>query len=79
MNPLVQTAPADTGLTRIMEFETPVTVPTLSTELLATADGELNRELHSFLFDPPENRELLKGRKIAICCRGRGQRARPRG
>ena len=68
MNPLVQTAPIDTGLARIMEFETPVTVPTLSTELLATADGELNRELHGFLFDPPENRELLKGRKIAICC-----------
>jgi protease I len=68
MNPLIQTAPADTGLTRIMEFETPVTVPTLSTELLATADGELNRELHSFLFDPPENRQLLEGRKIAICC-----------
>lgn len=68
MNPPVHTAPADTGLTRIMEFETPVTVPTLSTELLATADGELNRELHSFLFDPPENRELLKGKQIALCC-----------
>jgi len=68
MNPLVETAAANTTLTRIMAFETPVTVPTLSTELLATADGELNRELHRFLFDPPDNRELLKGKKIALCC-----------
>jgi protease I len=43
-------------------------VPSISTELLATADGELNRELHSFLFDPPSNPDLLKGKRIAICC-----------
>src|SRR3954466_3431170 len=43
-------------------------VPSISTELLATADGELNRELNAFLFDPPSNPTLLKGKKIAICC-----------
>jgi protease I len=31
-------------------------VPSISTELLATADGELNRELNAFLFDPPSTR-----------------------
>jgi protease I len=43
-------------------------VPSISTELLVTADGELNRELNAFLFDPPSNPNLLKGKKIAICC-----------
>ncbi len=43
-------------------------VPSISTELLATADGELNRELNAFLFDPPSNPTLLKGKKVAICC-----------
>ena len=43
-------------------------VPSISTELLTTADGDLNRELHHFLFDPPSNPELLKGKTIAICC-----------
>jgi protease I len=43
-------------------------VPTISTELLVTADGELNRELNSFLFDPPSDPNLLKGKCIAICC-----------
>lgn len=46
----------------------PPLVPSISTELLASADGELNRELHHFLFDPPSNPDLLKGRRIAICC-----------
>ena len=49
-------------------FMTPSPVPSISTELLVSADGELNRELHHFLFDPPSNPELLKGKKIAICC-----------
>lgn len=43
-------------------------VPSISTELLATADGELNRELYNYLFDPPSDPHLLKGKKIAICC-----------
>ncbi|MEX1048897.1 MAG: type 1 glutamine amidotransferase domain-containing protein [Akkermansiaceae bacterium] len=47
---------------------TPSSVPSISTELLATADGELNRELHAFLFDPPSDPELLDGKRIAICC-----------
>ena len=59
---------ADKGVHRIQEFETAAAVPTLSTALLATADGDLNRELNRFMFDPPENRNLLKGKRIAICC-----------
>ena len=47
---------------------TPALVPSISTELLTTADGALNRELHHFLFDPPSNSALLKGKTIAICC-----------
>ena len=47
---------------------TPSPVPSISTELLVTADGELNRELNHFLFDPPSNPDLLKGKTIAICC-----------
>lgn len=43
-------------------------VPSISTELLVTADGELNRELNHFLFDPPGNPTLLTGKRIAICC-----------
>ena len=56
------------ALLRAQAFMTPSPVPSISTELLVTADGELNRELHHFLFDPPSNPELLKGKKIAICC-----------
>src|SRR6186713_71999 len=47
---------------------TPSLVPSISTELLTSADGELNRELRDFLLDPPSDRELLKGKTIAICC-----------
>ena len=56
------------ALLRAQAFMTPSPVPSISTELLVSADGELNRELHRFLFDPPSNPELLKGKKIAICC-----------
>ena len=56
------------ALLRAQAFMTPSPVPSISTELLVSADGELNRELHHFLFDPPSNPELLKGKKIAICC-----------
>src|SRR4051812_29427393 len=59
---------ADAGVRRIQEFESPAGVPMLSTLMLATAEGELNRELNHFLFDPPTNPTLLKGKKIAICC-----------
>lgn len=56
------------ALLRSQAFQSPPLVPSISTELLASADGELNRELHHFLFDPPSNPTLLAGRRIAICC-----------
>lgn len=62
------TSATSAALTRAQAFMSPSLVPSISTELLATADGELNRELHDFLFDPPSNPRLLLGKKIAICC-----------
>lgn len=56
------------ALLRAQTLMTSSPVPSISTELLTTADGELNRELHHFLFDPPSNPVLLKGKRIAICC-----------
>jgi protease I len=56
------------ALIRMQQFMSPSPVPSISTELLATADGDLNRELNHFLFDPPSDPMLLKGKKIAICC-----------
>jgi len=61
-------APRNFTLLRTQALMSPPLVPSISTELLASADGELNRELHHFLFDPPTNPALLKGRRIAICC-----------
>src|SRR5512147_655763 len=69
MNPSASLLPdRNAALRRAQNLMTPSPVPSISTELLVTADGELNRELHHFLFDPPSNPELLKGKKIAICC-----------
>jgi protease I len=56
------------AFSRMQQFMTPSPVPSISTELLTTADGELNRELNAYLFDPPSNPDLLKGKRIAICC-----------
>lgn len=56
------------AISRMQELMTPSPVPSISTELLCSADGELNRELASFLFDPPSDPALLAGRRIAICC-----------
>ena len=53
---------------RMQQLMSSSPVPSISTELLVTADGELNRELNSFLFDPPSDPNLLKGKRIAICC-----------
>jgi protease I len=53
---------------RMQELMSTSPVPSISTELLCTADGELNRELAAFLFNPPSSPELLKGKRIAICC-----------
>ncbi|MFM2241490.1 MAG: hypothetical protein RLZ97_345, partial [Verrucomicrobiota bacterium] len=56
------------AISRMQELMTPSPVPSISTELLCSADGELNRELAAFLFDPPSDPALLAGRRIAICC-----------
>ncbi|MFT3989496.1 DJ-1/PfpI family protein [Aestuariivirga sp.] len=55
-------------LLRMQNYMTTSPVPSISTELLVSADGELNRELNRFLLDPPTNPNLLKGKTIAICC-----------
>ena len=39
------------ALLRAEALMTDSPVPSISTELLATADGELNRELYNFLFE----------------------------
>src|SRR5918995_6204247 len=56
------------AVNRMQQLMSTSPVPSISTELLVTADGELNRELRAFLFDPPSNPTLLKGKRIAICC-----------
>src|SRR3990170_1367165 len=53
---------------RMQQLMSASPVPSISTELLVTADGDLNRELKSFLFDPPSDPNLLTGKRIAICC-----------
>lgn len=66
--PFAPTNAAEALLHRLQNLMSPSPVPSISTELLITADGELNRELHHFLLDPPSNPNLLKGKTIAICC-----------
>ena len=69
MNKSPESATATSAaLLRAQAFMTPSLVPSISTELLCTADGDLNRELHHFLFSAPTNPNLLKGKTIAICC-----------
>jgi protease I len=53
---------------RMQQLMSASPVPSISTELLVTADGSLNRELNSFLFDRPSDSNLLSGKRIAICC-----------
>ena len=57
MNKPVQAA----AFSRMQQFMTPAPVPSISTELLTTADGELNRELNAYLFDPPSNPDIAEG------------------
>ncbi len=64
MNKTEQTA----SFNRMQQLMSSSAVPSISTELLVTADGELNRELNAFLFEPATNPSLLKGKRIAICC-----------
>jgi protease I len=66
--PLPATPVQTAAFSRMQQLMTPASVPSISTELLTTADGELNRELNAFLFDPPSDPALLKGKRIAICC-----------
>ena len=64
MNNTEQTA----SFNRMQQMMSSSAVPSISTELLVTADGDLNRELNAFLFDRTSNPSLLKGKRIAICC-----------
>jgi protease I len=66
--PLDPASIPNAALDRMQVFQSPPAVPTISTELLATADGDLNRELNRFLFDPPSDPHLLDGKTVAICC-----------
>ena len=60
MNEAARALPtADAGAKRALDYESPAAVPLLSTIALATADGDLNRELNHFLFDPPSDPALL--------------------
>ena len=61
-------SPQAAAFNRMQQLMSSSPVPTISTELLVTADGDLNRELKAFLFDPPSDPTLLKGKRIAICC-----------
>lgn len=67
-SPLASVSARNAALLRAQSLQSPSLVPSISTELLASADGDLNRELHHFLFDPPSNPTMLAGRTIAICC-----------
>jgi protease I len=67
-NPLSPASLPNATIDRLQTYASPAAVPSLSTEMLVTADGELNRELNRFLFDPPSDPHLLKGKRIAICC-----------
>ena len=40
----------------------------MTVPVVVVDDGELNRELHRFLFDPPSDPALLRGKTVAICC-----------
>ena len=64
MNNTEQTA----SFNRMQQMMSSSAVPSISTELLVTADGDLNRELNAFLFDRTSDPSLLKGKRIAICC-----------
>ena len=63
-----QTPAGHAALARMQQFMSASPVPSISTELLAMADGELNRELNHFLFDAPSDPHLLDGKRVAICC-----------
>jgi protease I len=51
---------------RLQETEAQPTVPRLSTHLMATADGELNRELLALLTAEPPEVKRLAGKRVAL-------------
>src|SRR5919106_53605 len=69
----MSTPPQTPAFNRMQQLMSSSPVPSISTELLVTADGELNRELNSFLFDRPSDPNLLRGKRIAICCTNGGE------
>ena len=80
-NPASATSAA---LLRAQAFMTPSPVPSISTELLVTADGELNRELHDFLlfgfvthFRPAKNDDHFRSNALDGCHDFRGWRHVP--
>ncbi len=56
------------SILRLHESEAAPTVPRLSTVLMATADGELNRELLAMLTEEQSQEPTLTGKTIAILC-----------
>ncbi len=69
MNPADASVSArNAALLRSQALMAPALVPSISTELLTTADGPLNRELHAFLYAPASDPALLRGKRVAICC-----------
>ena len=69
MNPADATvSQRNAALLRARALMSPALVPSISTELLTTADGPLNRELHEFLYSPASDPSLLRGKRVAICC-----------
>ena len=51
---------------RLQECDAAPTVPRLSTPLMSTAEGELNRELFAMLTEEPPKTKTLAGKRIAI-------------
>ena len=51
---------------RLQEYDAAPTVPRLSTPLMSTAGGELNRELFAMLTEVPPQTRTLVGKRIAI-------------
>lgn len=54
------------SIARLQDSEAAPTVPRLSTSLMATADGKLNRELLGVLTEEPPKTKSLAGKRIAI-------------
>lgn len=57
---------ANQSVMRLQQSEASPSVPRLSTQLMATADGELNRELMTLLVEEPPATKTLAGKRIAI-------------